>query len=168
MQQQNKMSLVPPNIKPRTSAIHLSAATQTYFHPGLTDNMTQTNPNTQSTDHFQTEQALAHDHPFPDFPNIVIPEDFPPSTEALNDASIYKLFSLSNTVPVENPTTLQNNNMQESDMMHHNQIQPMNFEPSSIMIYENPTSIPHNSNFGINMNMDSSYDNNEGCQSFKG
>jgi len=121
------------NTEPMTCAIHLPPTLPTDFH---------------------VEQALAPYPPFLDFPNTIITENFPPSTEAqdvLNDASMYRLLSLSDTVPVENSAMLQRNNMQQSITIHHNQIQPMNFEPSSIMIPRNPSSNSQNSKFGMNI-----------------
>ena len=144
IQQQNEMSLVSGS-----GRIDLPAAIPTDFHLSLTNNMVQnkdeqSNPNMQFIDQFYVEQALAYDHPFSDFPNTAITQDFPPSTEALDaldDASMYRLFSSFDRVLVENPAMLQINDMQQISMMHHNQIRPMNFEQSSIMISGNPPSI---------------------------
>jgi len=121
---QNEISLVSPNIEPMTCEIHLPPTIPTDFH---------------------AEQALAHDPPFPNLPTSAITDNLSMSTEALiasDDASIYRLLSSYDTVPVENPATLHRNNMQQS--IYHNQIQPMNFDPSSIMISGNPTSVPLN------------------------
>ena len=123
---QNEISLVSPNIEPMTCEIHLPPNIPTDFH---------------------AEQALTHDPPFPNLPTSAITDNLSMSTEALiapDDASIYRLLSSYDTVPVENPATLQRNNMQQSTTVYHNQIQPMNFDPSSIMISGNPTSVPLN------------------------
>jgi len=52
---------------------------------------------------------------------------------------MYKLLSLYDKIPVENSAMFHKNNMEQSITLHHNQIQPMKFEPSSIMIYGNPS-----------------------------
>jgi len=113
---------------------------------------------------FPAEQALTPYPPFPNFSNTAITENIPPSTEArdvLNDASMYTLLSLSDTVPVENSAMLQRNNMQQSITIHHNQIQPLNFESSSVMIPRNPSSNYQNSNFGMNIDIGTFFDNNQ-------
>jgi len=87
------LSLVSSNTEPMTCVIYLLHAIPTNFH---------------------AEPALPHDPPFPDFPNTVITENFSLFTEALvaiDDVFIYRLLSSSDTVPLENPATLQKNNI---------------------------------------------------------
>ena len=120
------MSLVLSNIIPNDFEIHLPPTIPTNFY---------------------AEQALAHHPPSPNFPTTAITENISMSKESLiaqDDTSIYRLLSSYDTISVENSTTVQRNNMQHSTMVYHNQIQLMNFDPSSIMISGNPTSVSLN------------------------
>ncbi|KAK7347504.1 hypothetical protein VNO80_22036 [Phaseolus coccineus] len=94
---------------------------------------------------FHAEQTLAPDFPLATFPNMGI-TNFSQFMGIADDGSIYRLYSLSDKML----SMLQRNNMQQS-RMHHNQIHPMNFQPSSIIISGNPASVPQNYNFGMNM-----------------
>ncbi|KAG2398260.1 uncharacterized protein HKW66_Vig0135040 [Vigna angularis] len=164
---QNDMSL------PRTSALQpFSATAMTIFHPGFTGNMEeealayghplaafpnvvipenfseeQSNPNRQLANNFIAEQVLAHDLPLATFPNIASNQNSQLGT--LDDASLYGSLYPFDTPLFDNPTMLQTDNMQQS--MHHNQMYPMNFEPSSTIISGNPAFASQNYNFGMNM-----------------
>ncbi|BAT91317.1 hypothetical protein VIGAN_06263700 [Vigna angularis var. angularis] len=158
---------------PRTSALQpCSATATTNFHPGFTGNMEeealahghplaafpnvvipenfseeQSNINRLLSNNFNAEQVLAHDHPSAIFPNIASNLISQPGT--LDDASIYGLLTPSDTPLFVNPTILQIDTMQQP--MNHNQMYPMNFQPSFTMISGNPAFASQNYNFGMNM-----------------
>ncbi|XP_014521439.1 two-component response regulator ARR10-like [Vigna radiata var. radiata] len=166
--QQKDMSLT------RTSALQPCSATtaMTNFHPGFTGNIEeealahghplaafpnvaitenfseeQSNLNGQLSNNFNAEQVLAHDLPLATFPNIASNQNSQLGT--LDYAYIYGLLYPSDIPLVDNPTMLQTDNMQQS--MNHNQMYPMNFQPSSTLISGNPAFPSQNYNFGMNM-----------------
>ncbi|WVZ03457.1 hypothetical protein V8G54_024263 [Vigna mungo] len=180
-QQQNDMSVVSGrqieqrqsklNMSlPRTSALQPCSATAiTNFHPGNMEEEAlahghplaafpnvaipeifseeQSNLNRQLSNNFNAEQVLAHDLPSATFPNIS--SNLISQLGTLDDASLYGLLSPSDTLLFDNPTMLQIDNMQQS--MNHNQMYPLNFQPSSTIISGNPASASQTYNFGMNM-----------------
>jgi len=153
---QNDMSW---NTEPRMCAVervHFQpcfATPMTNFHPGFIGNM--------------EEEALAHDNPLARFGNIAITENF--SKEQLVDnfhveqalandhhpfATFTNIANIQNSQlgTLDNDTSLVHNpTMLKINDMHHNQMYPLNFQPSSTIISGNPTFVSQNYNFGMNV-----------------